>query len=156
MQPETKYLNKKREYVRQLMQEKKDAIERGVKEKLRDMESDMIDEAMQMALNLDVDKEVERRVAAAREMVAEGKIDESKKSHAIEESRVSSTMPRDRTSQKSGGKKQVRFPSPTPKEPSSSYHSGSKRDLEKTGKSDSIAEDIGDDIGESININESF
>jgi hypothetical protein len=54
-QPETKYLNKKREYVQQLMQEKKDAIERGVREKMRDLESDMIDEAMQMALNLDVD-----------------------------------------------------------------------------------------------------
>ena len=43
-----------------------------------------------------------------------------------------------------------------PKDPSSSYHSASKKDLEKTGKSDSIAEDIDNEIGESININESF
>jgi len=28
--PETKYLNKKRDYVRRLMKEKNDAIERGV------------------------------------------------------------------------------------------------------------------------------
>lgn len=40
------------------MSEKKAAIDRGVKEKMRNLESDMIDEAMQMALNLDVDKEV--------------------------------------------------------------------------------------------------
>ena len=55
VQPETKYLNKKREYVRQLIQEKKNAIDRGVKERVRNLESDMIDEAMQMALQLDVD-----------------------------------------------------------------------------------------------------
>jgi hypothetical protein len=32
--------------VRQLIKEKRDAIDRGVKEKMRDLESDMIDEAM--------------------------------------------------------------------------------------------------------------
>ena len=65
---------------------------------MKDLESDMIDEAMQMALNLDVDKEVEKRVAMAKEMVADGKIEESRTSHAIEESRKSSTMPKERTS----------------------------------------------------------
>jgi len=44
--PETKYLNKKREYVKQLMNEKKQAVERGVKEKLRNFESEMIDEML--------------------------------------------------------------------------------------------------------------
>lgn len=44
--PETKYLNKKKEYVRQLMEEKKAAVERGVKEKLKDFESEMIDEML--------------------------------------------------------------------------------------------------------------
>lgn len=46
LKPETKYLNKKREYVRQLIKEKQSAIDRGVKDKMRDLESDMIDEAM--------------------------------------------------------------------------------------------------------------
>ena len=75
MQPETKYLNKKREYVRQLIKEKRDAIDRGVKEKMRDVESDMIDEAMQMALQLDVDQEVEKRVGLLRAKIEEAKLD---------------------------------------------------------------------------------
>jgi len=44
--PETKYLNKKRGFVRELMKEKKDAVERGVRDKMRHLESDMIDEMM--------------------------------------------------------------------------------------------------------------
>lgn len=75
MQPETKYLNKKREYVRQLIQEKRDAIDRGVKEKMRDLESDMIDEAMQMALQLDVDAEVEKRMGLLRQKIDETKLE---------------------------------------------------------------------------------
>lgn len=81
---------------------------------------------------------------------------------------MSSTYTRiEKVSQKSGGKKNVKFHSPERRDPSSSYHSGSrrdsgskrdsesKRDANKSMKSESIAEDFGDDIGESININES-
>ena len=44
--PETKYLNKKRDFVRQLMKEKREAIDKGVKEKMRNYESELIDEML--------------------------------------------------------------------------------------------------------------
>lgn len=44
--PETKYLNKKREYVKELIREKQQAIERGVQEKISNFESEMIDDMM--------------------------------------------------------------------------------------------------------------
>ena len=56
--PETRYLNKKRDFVKQLMREKQDAVDRGVKDKMKNFESDMIDEMMQAALNMDVEEEV--------------------------------------------------------------------------------------------------
>ena len=65
-QPETKYINKKREYVRKLMKEKHSAIEKGVKDKIQNYESEMIDEMLQAAINLDVDAEIEKRVDIAR------------------------------------------------------------------------------------------
>lgn len=58
-QPETKYLNKKREFVRQLMTEKREAIERGVKAELSRLEGEMVDDMMRTALDLDVDKEIQ-------------------------------------------------------------------------------------------------
>ena len=64
--PETKYINKKRDFVRQLMVEKKDAIDKGVKDRMKDLESDMVDEMMQAALNLDVDDEIEKRIQMAK------------------------------------------------------------------------------------------
>ena len=64
--PETKYINKKRDFVRQLMIEKKDAIDKGVKDRMKDLESDMVDEMMQAALNLDVDDEIEKRIQMAK------------------------------------------------------------------------------------------
>jgi hypothetical protein len=67
--PETKYINKKKEYVRQLMKEKTEAVERGVKEKMKNYESEMVDEMLQAALNLDVNQEVEKRIEVARQMV---------------------------------------------------------------------------------------
>ena len=68
-QPETKYINKKKDYVRQLMKEKQEAVERGVKEKMKNYENDMVDEMLQAALNLDVNEEVEKRIEVARQMV---------------------------------------------------------------------------------------
>ena len=44
------------------MIEKKDAIDKGVKDRMKDLESDMVDEMMQAALNLDVDEEIEKRI----------------------------------------------------------------------------------------------
>lgn len=44
--PETRYLNKKRDFVRKLTKEKQEAIERGVKDKIKNYESDMIDELL--------------------------------------------------------------------------------------------------------------
>ena len=76
-QPETKYINKKKEYVRQLMKEKQEAVERGVKEKMKNYESDMVVEMLQAALNLDVNTEVEKRIEVARQMVEQGRSDGS-------------------------------------------------------------------------------
>ena len=59
------------------MIEKKDAIDKGVKDRMKDLESDMVDEMMQAALNLDVDDEIEKRIQMAKQMVEEGRIDES-------------------------------------------------------------------------------
>ena len=53
--PETKYLNKKRDLVKKLMVEKKEAVDKKVREQMKNLESDMIDEMMQTALNYDVD-----------------------------------------------------------------------------------------------------
>lgn len=69
-----------------MIQEKKSAIDRGVKERVRNLESDMIDEAMQMALQLDVDKEIEKRVGLLKEKINEAKLEQSKKSMLIDES----------------------------------------------------------------------
>jgi hypothetical protein len=46
--------------------EKKKAIEKGVKDKIVNLESDMIDEMMQTALNIDIDEEIEKRVKLAK------------------------------------------------------------------------------------------
>lgn len=83
------------------MKEKKEAVERGVKEKMRNLESEMIDDMLYHALNLDVDKEIETRIEHARKMVEDGRIEES-------ESKVSIGPYRDRHS-KSASKKNVTF-----------------------------------------------
>ena len=59
------------------MIEKKQAIDKGVKDRMTDLENDMVDEMMQAALNLDVEDEIEKRIQLAKKMVEEGKIDES-------------------------------------------------------------------------------
>ena len=59
------------------MDEKKQAIEKGVKERIKDLESDMVDDMMQAALGLDVEAEIERRLNIAKNLVDEGRIDES-------------------------------------------------------------------------------
>lgn len=59
------------------MIEKKEAIEKGVRERMKDLESDMVDEMMQAALGLDVDNEIEKRIEMAKRMVDERNIDES-------------------------------------------------------------------------------
>jgi hypothetical protein len=48
------------------MVEKKEAIDKGVKDRMKDLESDMVDEMMQAALNLDVDDEIEKRILMAK------------------------------------------------------------------------------------------
>ena len=63
--PESKYINKKRQFVQQLVKEKQVAIEAGVKERMKNLENEVIDEMMQAALSLDVDKEIEKRVRLA-------------------------------------------------------------------------------------------
>lgn len=64
--PETKYIEKKRDFVNDLMAQKNEAIEKGVKEELSKYEGAMLDDMMQHALNLDVDQEIQRRVQLAR------------------------------------------------------------------------------------------
>lgn len=46
--------------------EKRKAIEKGVKEKIGNLESEMIDEMMQTALNIDIEAEIEKRVKLAK------------------------------------------------------------------------------------------
>ena len=53
--PELKYIEKKRDFVNDLMAQKNEAIERGVKEEMSKYEGAMLDDMMQHALNLDVD-----------------------------------------------------------------------------------------------------
>jgi hypothetical protein len=91
-----------------------------------------------MALQLDVDAEVEKRMDLLNQKVNETKLEQSKKSMTIDESgkysnidqsKLSSTYNRvEKVSQRSGGKKNVKFHSPERRQSSSSYHSGSKRD----------------------------
>jgi hypothetical protein len=45
-----------------LLVEKQKAIERGVKDKIGNLESEMIDEMMKTALEIDVEAEIEKRV----------------------------------------------------------------------------------------------
>jgi hypothetical protein len=52
-------------------------VERGVKEKMKNYESDMVDEMLQAALNLVVNSEVEKRIEVARQMVEQGRSDGS-------------------------------------------------------------------------------
>ena len=59
------------------MIEKKAAIDKGVKNRMKDMESDMVDEMMQAALTLDVEEEIEKRIAMAKQMVEVDNVDES-------------------------------------------------------------------------------
>lgn len=138
--PETKYLNKKREFVRQLMHEKRDAVDKGVKDKLQNMESEMIDEMLQAALNLDVDQEVETRLEKARKMVEDGKLDASASASYMKASHSRSA------------KKNVKFQSPTRAAVAQSAHSQS---VSKSGKhasalGASMGQSFDDGIGESI------
>ena len=48
------------------MIEKKQAIDKGVKDRMTDLENDMVDEMMQAALNLDVEDEIEKRIQLAK------------------------------------------------------------------------------------------
>ena len=48
-----------------------------MKEKMKNYESDMVDEMLQAALNLDVNTEVEKRIEVARQMVEQGRSDGS-------------------------------------------------------------------------------
>lgn len=60
--PETRYMQNKRAIVKDLMQAKKDAIDKGVKERMKELEGEMVDEMMQAALNLDIDREVDKKI----------------------------------------------------------------------------------------------
>lgn len=59
------------------MNDKKEAIERGLKDKMMNLESEIIDEMLQGAIQLDVEQEVERRFQIAKQIIESTKIDES-------------------------------------------------------------------------------
>lgn len=82
------------------MKEKKEAVDRGVRDKMKNLESDMIDDMLYHALNLDVEKEIDSRLDIARKLVEEGK---------IEESASKSIGPYRDSHAKSGSKKNVKF-----------------------------------------------
>jgi len=91
--------------IRSLIKEKQQAIEKGVAEKLQEMEGDVVEEMMQAALNLDVEKEIERRIEIAKQLAETGRVDESLVSNSL------SLPPQ---------KKNVKFKSPEHSEPHSS------------------------------------
>jgi len=66
--PNTRYINKKRDMIKDLMKRKQQAIEKGVSERLQDLEGDMVEDLMQAVIDLDVEKEVEKRIEMARQL----------------------------------------------------------------------------------------
>ena len=136
-----------------MLEEKKDAVERGVRDRMKHFESEMIDEMMQAALNLDVDAEVEARVNAARTAIENKPIEESDSK--------SGSYYYNRTSNSKSAKKNVKFQSPknVEKQSSATYSeklesSMSKRSGKLLGHSmgtgDHDRELTGESIDESI------
>ena len=150
--PETRYMQNKRAIVKDLMQAKKDAIDKGVKERMKELEGEMVDEMMQAALNLDIDREVDKKIKQIKEMAAEQSV--KMESENIEESASkysqsylsASYVPS--TGKKN--KKNVTFKTPDDKMSSSMYSKSSKGKRRHSKVTEgSIEEDV-DGIDESI------
>lgn len=71
-----------------MLVEKQKAIEKGVKDKIGNLESEMIDEMMQTALNIDIEAEIEKRVKLAKK-IAEFGDDSVSKSGSFSKSKKS-------------------------------------------------------------------
>lgn len=117
-----------------------------------ELESDMVDEMMQAALNLDVEAEIQRRLEMAKQLVAEG---------GVEESASRSVSAYNPSHQKSKKSKNVKFqPSPHGDRLSSSgSYAQHESSISRSKKgSQQIEESIGPDgeIMGSIGVEESL
>lgn len=68
---DTKYVQRKKEAAQKLMQEKERVINEQLQHKLKGLESEVADEVLKQALDLDVDHEVQRRYEAAKRNLEE-------------------------------------------------------------------------------------
>ena len=64
--PDQRYIQRKKEAAEQLIQEKEKVIQEQLNSKIRNLEKEMADEVLQQALEIDVEKEVERRFQAVK------------------------------------------------------------------------------------------
>lgn len=63
--PEARSIEKKKAAARKLIAEKEKAIEEGLKNKLKKIEQQQADKMLDLALNLDVQKEIDKRINGA-------------------------------------------------------------------------------------------
>lgn len=145
-------MQKKKAAAMKLMQEKEKLIEEGLKSQLKEIEANQVDKMLSLALNIDVESEIKKRLQMAKRAVEESS------EHLQEEYSVSAR------SQSMGAqsqlthqddpkrKKNVKFASP---EKFSSVHSQSSDNLSSKYKS-SHRGGIEESIGESIKIEESY
>lgn len=80
--PDSKYLEKKRQIATNLLEEKEKAIQKGLMTKLAALEAENADEMMKRALDMNVQSEINKRFELARKMIEEsGSINESSNSN---------------------------------------------------------------------------
>jgi hypothetical protein len=151
-----KDIDRKKKTAQKLIDEKERAVRKGLERKLRDLEGDQADKILKQALNLDVEREVDRRIRAAKRRGEEeeedsygSEDDESQYTESLEESKaLSRRSVLSRHSKKSGhgkrSEKQVKFATASPERFSSV---NSQKDVGSSGKH-SVG--IEDSIGESI------
>jgi hypothetical protein len=109
-----------------------------------ELEADMVDEMMQAALNLDVEREIQNKLNKAKAAIDVDRIDESRRSNTLSISHRSA-------------KKKVIFRSPDHSPRQSSHHHDSKGESEESpSRRDSYTDSHGDMISESIKIEESI
>eukprot|EP00347_Sterkiella_histriomuscorum_P003387 403364494 len=69
--PESKAIAKKKKAAQKLIAEKEKAIEEGLKNKLKEIEGQQASKMLDLALNLDINKEIDKRINAAKRAIEE-------------------------------------------------------------------------------------
>lgn len=148
---------KKKVTAKKLLQEKEKAIQEGIKQKMKNIEAEYVDELLNEALNLDVDREIEKRIKGARQAYDEShNWTESSQFPANQDSISQSARSLSQSQpDPSKKKKKVNFASPPSesKDRFSSVHSNQDSVESKSVKSHHKFEES---IGESIKIEESY